>query len=548
AGYAYAEWLKDSIRKNKPYDQFVTELVTSSDSVWENGAVGFYLRDEDMPLDHMAYTTQVFLGTRMVCAQCHDHPFDKWKQMDFYKMAAYTYGVSTNVKPENFTKVDSRLERMERRRSYKGLDSYVRNALDEILQPLSYGVRDTDRMLQLPDDYQYRDGKPGEDVKAGTPFGSKLSLRKGRAGLAEWMTSQENPRFATVIANRLWKRAMGVGLIEPMDDFKDDTKANNERLMDYLSTLIVSVKFDQRDFLKAIYNTRTYQREATTTDVDIAKYPFPGPVLRRMSAEQLWDSVMTITVPAIDERPGSSKYAKRLEAMRKQAEAMEQKDPKEITEIAIQMGELERDFDKDTEKLRADILAAREAGDDTLRRTLRKELEEKEKLKDAKLTDLQGKLTMSEGMMMTMGNDDSDEDAEDKTDERWKGFSKDFVRASQLPSPAPNGHFLGEFGQSEREVIEGSENEASVAQVLTLLNGEIFSQITQQNTVVMKNIAGADTTEAKGNALFLTMLNRLPNERERGLIEAQFAKEAPEKATQSLVWALLNAREFAFVQ
>ena len=246
AGYAYAEWLKDSIRENKPYDQFVTELITSSDSVWENGAVGFYLRDEDMPLDHMAYTTQVFLGTRMVCAQCHNHPFDKWKQMDFYKMAAYTYGVSTNVKPENFAKVDSRLERMERRRSYKGLDSYVRNALDDILQPLSYGVRDTERMLQLPMDYQYRDGKPGQEVKAGTPFGSKLSLRKGRAGLAEWMTSQENPRFATVIANRLWKRAMGVGLIEPMDDFKDDTKANNERLMDYLSTLIVSVKFDQR--------------------------------------------------------------------------------------------------------------------------------------------------------------------------------------------------------------------------------------------------------------------------------------------------------------
>ena len=270
-----------------------------------------------------------------------------------------------------------------------------------------------------------------------------------------------------------------------------------------------------------------------------------------MSAEQLWDSVMTITVPAIDERPGSSKYAKRLEAMRKQAEAMEQKDPKEITEIAIQMGELERDFDKDTEKLRTDILAAREAGDDTLRRKLRKQLEEKEKLKDAKLTDLQGKLTMSEGMMMTMGNYGSDgdgDDGDDKKEDRWKGFSKDFVRASQLPSPAPSGHFLGQFGQSEREVIEGSENEASVAQVLTLLNGEIFTQITRENTMVMKNVAGADTTEAKGNALFLTMLNRLPNERERGLIDAQFAKEKPEKATQSLVWALLNAREFAFVQ
>ncbi|MEZ5329206.1 MAG: hypothetical protein R3F19_29510 [Verrucomicrobiales bacterium] len=105
---------------------------------------------------------------------------------------------------------------------------------------------------------------------------------------------------------------------------------------------------------------------------------------------------------------------------------MQQKDPKEITDIAIQMGELERDFDADTEKLRADILAAREAGDDSLRRKLRKELEEKEKLKDAKLADLQGKLTLSEDMMMTMSRDyDSDVDEGDKNkDDRWKGYSK----------------------------------------------------------------------------------------------------------------------------
>lgn len=549
AGYAYAEWLKDAIRENKPYDAFVTDLITATDSVWENGAVGFYLRDEDMPLDHMAYTTQIFLGTRMVCAQCHDHPFDKWKQMDFYKMAAYTYGVSTNVKPENFAKVDDRLERMQRRRSYKGLDRYVRNALDDILEPLSYGVRDTEKMLKLPRDYQYRDGKPGEQVRAGTPFGSKLSLRKGREGLAEWMTSPENPRFTTVIANRLWKRAMGVGLIEPMDDFKDDTKANNERLMDYLSNLIVSVKFDQREFLRILYNTRTYQREATTTDVDIAKYTFPGPILRRMTAEQLWDSLMTIIVPAIDQRPGSDRYAKRLEAMRKQSETMQQKNPKDITDIAIQIGELERDFDEDNEKLRAEILAAREAGNDSLRRRLRKDLEQKEKAKDAKVADLQGKLSTVEMSMGMMRDYDAPSEGDDANKEdRWKGYSKDFVRASELPSPAPNGHFLGQFGQSEREVIQGSENEASVAQVLTLMNGSIFEKITKKNAMIIQNVKEADTTTAKGDAIFLTMFNRLPNERERSLIDAQFAKTKPDKATESLIWALLNTREFSFVQ
>jgi hypothetical protein len=77
-----------------PYDQMVREMVTADGKTYENGAVGFYLRDYNMPLDNMAVTTQVFLGTSMVCAQCHNHPFDKWTQMDYYQMAAHTYGMT----------------------------------------------------------------------------------------------------------------------------------------------------------------------------------------------------------------------------------------------------------------------------------------------------------------------------------------------------------------------------------------------------------------------------------------------------------------------
>ena len=201
--------------------------------------------------------------------------------------------------------------------------------------------------------------------------------------------------------------------------------------------------------------------------------------------------------------------------------------------------------------MREDILAAREADDNSLRRRLRKELDQKEKLKDAKIADLQGKLSSAEmttSMSMMRDYDKDSKGSDEKMDDRWKGYSKDFVRASQLPSPASRGHFLGQFGQSEREVIEGSENEASVAQVLTLMNGDIFEKITKKNTMVMKNVATAETPEAKGDALFLTMLNRLPNEKERSLIDAQYAKSKPEKATKSLIWALMNAREFSFVQ
>jgi hypothetical protein len=97
APVAYVKWVKDAIKANIPYNQFVNELLTSEGYSWQNGAVGYYMRDSGMPLDNMSNTTQVFLGTQMVCAQCHNHPFDKWTQMEYYQLAAYTYGAHTRV-------------------------------------------------------------------------------------------------------------------------------------------------------------------------------------------------------------------------------------------------------------------------------------------------------------------------------------------------------------------------------------------------------------------------------------------------------------------
>jgi hypothetical protein len=91
---AYEEWLKKQIKANVPYDQMVRNLLTTDGGVWDSGSIGFWQRDENK-LDHLAYTVQVFLGTSIVCAQCHDHPFDKWSQMDYYHMAAFTYGMDT---------------------------------------------------------------------------------------------------------------------------------------------------------------------------------------------------------------------------------------------------------------------------------------------------------------------------------------------------------------------------------------------------------------------------------------------------------------------
>ena len=97
AGELYNHWVKEQINKNTGFNQIAYSLVTAEGYPWEDGASGYYLRDAGMELDNMSNTTQLFLGTQMVCAQCHNHPFDKWTQLEYYSMAAFTYGISTRM-------------------------------------------------------------------------------------------------------------------------------------------------------------------------------------------------------------------------------------------------------------------------------------------------------------------------------------------------------------------------------------------------------------------------------------------------------------------
>ena len=94
---AYQLWIKKAIDENLPYNKMVHQLVASTGKIWDNGAVGYYIRDRGMPLDNMSNTVRIFLGTRLECAQCHNHPFDKWTQMDYFKMAAFSYGMDARV-------------------------------------------------------------------------------------------------------------------------------------------------------------------------------------------------------------------------------------------------------------------------------------------------------------------------------------------------------------------------------------------------------------------------------------------------------------------
>ena len=134
-----------------------------------------------------------------------------------------------------------------------------------------------------------------------------------------------------------------------------------------------------------------------------------------------------------------------------------------------------------------------------------------------------------------------------ETDPRWAGFSKEWVRASEVESPARPGHFLRQFGQSDRETIENSNTEATVPQILTLLNGPMFYQLTNRNSVLAKSLSSAEGPEEQLERIFLSVLSRRPTEREKAIALPEIQKSGSQ-GMSDVLWALLNTRQFIFVQ
>ena len=572
AGQAYAAWIKDSLRNNKPYDQFVRELITAEGYVWDNGAVGYYLRDAGMPLDNMSNTTQIFLGTRLACAQCHNHPFDKWTQKDYYEMAAYTYGVNTQaIASKGLMKdmegVDKELNDMatKRNQSKKRIAASMKRITDGILEPLKNGVGENPMSeLKLPMDYKYPDATPGQPVEAHTIFGKQVSSKKeARREYAKWMTSPDNERFTNVMANRLWKRVIGRGLVEPLDDWKEDTVASNPPLMKFLAGQFSSSRYDIKKLLRAMYNTRTYQRQTTTGEVPTDKpYYFPGPVLRRMTAEQVWDSVCTLVIPNPDKRLRGAAYKGALETMKKEAEMIEKATSNDIINVAKKYAEEDYQLELKSGVARDNLTKAREANDAKAIQAAQKALNESNNGRDSianKARDELLKMTgdkskgafvsaiKTPGSMMEDKNKKPEPSVDTQTASQWSGFGDEFYRASELPSPAPGGHFLREFGQSNREIIENAVQEATVSQALDLMNGPLYEKIMMEKGQMMTRFYGASNDEGRMNAIFFSLYSRKPTDTEKAIV-AETVQEKGKDGWKHVIWALLNTREFVFVQ
>jgi hypothetical protein len=463
----------------------VKEMLTAEGALGENGPTAYLLRDASMPLDSLSNTLTTFLGANVACAQCHDHPFAEWTQRDFYEMAAF-FGSTA------FESVDTR-------KPAKVLADkrFSKANLVTLLQPnMERVVFDRTRGTVFPEDYAYDDAKPGQKVvprfitwdDAKKKRSSPTSPQRLREHFADWMTSPDNPRFAAAIANRLWKKLFGAAVKEPVTDLDEFEDATNPELLAFIAQLMKDVNFDLRQFQRAVLNTKTYQQQVSLTPPSGEAFRFPGPLLRRMTAEQAWDSiVLLLRGPQVDAaRTDHAPLMKRLV-------------------FPFEIAHNRKAIAKDREKIFAfaqTILGGRKAT----------------------------KGSGGRGLFMQA--------KKARGQDQW-------LRASELPQPMPPTHFLRIAGQSAREVADDGSTEGGITESLAMMNGEITQALMKKSAILKDTHRKKRSKAEQVEFLYKSFFSRPPHEQEK---KRNIAALAQKLELSDVIWALLNSREFIFIQ
>ena len=256
------QWLRESFRQNKPWDQFVREILLTQGNTHRYGPAVIY-RDRREPADLTTMFSQLFLGVRLDCARCHHHPNEKWSQEDFFRMAAFFAplkqkgaGISAPISGGN--------------------ETFFVSAGGSLSHPVT-----------------------GEVMKPQPPDGPPAVVETNadpRRALADWMLDPANPFFARAIANRIWAQFFGKGIVDPVDDFRLSNPASNPALLDALAKELVRAKYDLKALMRIILTSHLYQLSSEPNETNTADTRnFSRFYRRRLAAEMMADAVCDIT-------------------------------------------------------------------------------------------------------------------------------------------------------------------------------------------------------------------------------------------------------------
>jgi hypothetical protein len=595
-GSALMAYVHNALKSGMPYDEMVRKLIATNGKAGRIPESGFVLADDADPLAMASITSQVFLGVRIGCAQCHDHPFDVWSRRDFYDLAAFYgktrrfesqltkvvfatesdqqmvmwppegVGPADERKPipakfpfslDSFTSKPDFIKRMEHVRAEKLAALKPKEdkgpSVDDLLAESSSKVEKT-TTGELAKEIALADSK--KDIR-------KIDINKGlyvpselREDLAKKITDPRNKRFSQALVNRVWKTLVGRGFVEPVDDFRDDNPAAHAKALEYLANEFVASDFELRSLVRLIVTSDAYQRSHAAIDLDqptrakMEEHLLATPV-RRMLAESLYDSIVTAghlfehkhspgknekTVYDIVRVPKGGKPGDLTKAG---GELIKGGKPAMTAMAGKSMPgkggayELEGAIELDFSALLKEQSDDEEVALDEMKAMSKEEIEA-------------ARMAQMRAMRTEM------KEYEDKKVARTIDDNPVFNTSLRMQSPAPDGHFLRIFGQPNRtELGDLRDDTASMRQALMMLNGRITHEAARVGDLepVQKLLEGkAKNLDEAVKLAYVEILTRRPTTEE--LAEGKELVQAASSSLEGMAdlrWVLLNCNEFRFL-
>jgi len=591
-GAALISFVHKSLSENMPYDELARRLLVANGKAGRTPEVGFILGDDADPLAMASVTAQVFLGTRIGCAQCHDHPFDVWKRQDFYGMAAY-FGKTRRVEsqltrvvytteadqstvmwPPDENSSETRkpmaprfpfpieedngslrfLARLSQLRAPKET-KVVKNtgaSVDDLLADADTKVKNR---VGLGGDGLDPQAEAKKDIRKIDIQASLQSQSELRIKLAELVTSPRNRYFARNLVNRMWKELIGRGFVEPIDDFRKDNPPSHPVTLDYLSEEFVANGYDLRYLIKAIVRTEVYRRSRAPSDTEDAvrqelEVAFLATPMRRMISESLYDSIVTAGHLFEFKHPAGANEVVTYEKIRV---------PKSVDGKPVKLA-TPMLFGGRPMAGMAGMAGAGMAGngpgyglEDAIELDFSKVLDEEgeevavEQMRVMSREELEAERMTKERMARGEGVE-----YVEKTIKRVADANPKFNTSLKMESPAPQGHFLRVFGQPTRQDLgEARDESATMRQALMMLNGRLTHEASRVGP--LEPVAALLQGERPDVPAAIRMAYREIMTRQPSAAELSEAREivagaaTPLEGLADLRWVLLNCNEFRFL-
>ena len=593
-GSALIAYVHKAIQDDLPYNQLASRLIATNGKAGRVPEVGFVLGENADPLAMASVTSQVFLGIRIGCAQCHDHPFDKWTRKDFYSMAAY-FG-KTRRYQSNFTRAVYTSEVNQTTVSWPPQDeadaadrtplapSFPFRLLNEKAKPdflVRYEVllkqraaqrlakkgkgESLDALFAEADKKVIRATSNSDDsaVREARAEISKIKVREGlyqrseyREQLAKLITSPRNRLFSESFVNRVWKELVGRGFVEPVDDFRDDNPASHPQALGWLADEFVAHGYSFRHLVKTIVQTEVYQQKqvpasATEVEQQQLEVAFLATPLRRMYSESLYDSIVTAGhlfdlkyTAGQNEKVIEQEVRFLISGGVKPAEALipavadrSQEDGAEMKKMPL-AGNATRAGYKLEEAIELDFDALLKQDDEVA--LDRMQVKSREQLEAERMAAMKRPVSRP-GMKY-----------ETRIVKRTIDDNPRFSSSLRMASPAPVGHFIRVFGQTSRNDLGEARNQTpSMRQALMMLNGRLTHEASRVGDIepIQKYLVGRKPQLDKAiKFAYREILTRAPSADE--LAGARRILEQAETATDGMAdlrWILLNSNEFRFL-